>query len=282
MDVPPPGSRSALGPRVRPDLGGGSPRAPGATPDSGQATPRRLASGPVLSSALLDAWAVLAPVACAGCGAPDRSVCGACTQVLAAGRIGTTVGHGAGGLAVLSGLPYDGVSRLLILALKEEGRTDVARPLGRVLAATVSAALCEPGASGSGGSGPEQARTPIFLATIPSTRAAFRRRGYDPVLLLLRRAGLGRPDRVLRRIRQGAHQKSLGAEARQVNLAGSLEARRSLEGRAFLLVDDVLTTGSTLVEGARALRAAGGVVAAAVTLAATPRRWPGPLWEQGM
>ena len=91
--------------------------------------------------------------------------------------------------------------------------------------------------------------------------------------LLARRAGL-RPSRVLRRNRGTARQKSLGAQDRAANLRGALLATRSLAGRSFLIVDDVLTTGATLDEAARAIRAAGGTVLGAATLAFTARRHP--------
>ena len=108
--------------------------------------------------------------------------------------------------------------------------------------------------------------------TVPSTPAARRRRGYSPVDLLLARCGI-RPARVLRLTRARIDQAGLGVAGRRANAAGALEARGDLAGRRFLLVDDVLTTGSTLAEASRAIRAAGGSVTAFAVLAETPRRY---------
>ena len=107
---------------------------------------------------------------------------------------------------------------------------------------------------------------------MPSTRAAYRRRGYDPVALLVARAG-GHPVRLLRHTRVHEAQKSLGQAERSRNLVGSLAARRRGPG-SLVVVDDIMTTGATLTEAVRAIRAAGGRVAAAVTLAFTERILP--------
>lgn len=81
------------------------------------------------------------------------------------------------------------------------------------------------------------------------------------------RAGVGARGR-------GGGQKGLGRGERERRVRGSMTVRglfraRSLEGRSCIIVDDVLTTGATLAEAARAVSAAGGTVRGAVVLAAT-------------
>ncbi|MCY7413383.1 MAG: hypothetical protein LH471_10180, partial [Salinibacterium sp.] len=113
----------------------------------------------------------------------------------------------------------------------------------------------------------------VELAAVPSSGAAYRRRGYDPVQLLLRRAGLA-PERVLTVSTPRSQQKKLGTLERFENVTGSMAARTSLSGRRFVIVDDVVTTGATILEAARAVIAAGGTVCGAATLAFTPRLLP--------
>jgi predicted amidophosphoribosyltransferase len=68
-----------------------------------------------------------------------------------------------------------------------------------------------------------------------------------------------------------ADQSGLGASRRAENLAGSLRAVPSRTSRV-VVVDDLVTTGATLVEATRALGAGGHDVVGAAVLGATARR----------
>lgn len=208
---------------------------------------------PVLHEWLLDALALVLPTECAGCGGDGRELCASCRVRLVAEPVRTTA---PGGLRVHAGAPYRGLVRDLVLACKEEGRTTLARPLAALLVAALADADAGPG---------------VELCVVPSTRAAFRRRGFDPARLVLARTGRAAA-RVLRPARAHAEQKALDRGARRTNLHGVHRAYGRLEGRRFLLVDDVVTTGATLAEAARAIREAGGEVVAGVAIAATPLR----------
>ncbi|RSN55575.1 phosphoribosyltransferase family protein, partial [Actinomadura sp. WAC 06369] len=76
----------------------------------------------------------------------------------------------------------------------------------------------------------------------------------------------------LRLRRRVADQAGLTAARRAANLRGAIEVRAPVAGRRVVLVDDVVTTGASLSEAARALRAAGAEVVGAATVAMTPRR----------
>ena len=210
---------------------------------------------PAVRAALRDALALILPVECAGCDEPDIGLCEECTAALVPmPRRREIVGTGAGdGLLVWSGLGFDGIPSRVIRALKEHGRTGLARALAPALAAAFAA---------SGDQG-------VVIVPIPTSRAAFRRRGYRVVELVAARAGL-RVERLLLHTRSTADQRGLDHARRRENVAGSLRARDAA-GRRVLVLDDVVTTGATLAEAARALRAAGAEVVGGVTIAATPR-----------
>ncbi|MFF4607989.1 phosphoribosyltransferase family protein [Streptomyces sp. NPDC001339] len=215
------------------------------------------------------------PVACAGCGRPRTELCAECNRAL------TRDGHGArrvrlraapvGLPRVWAAAPYADEVRAVLLAHKERGALRLAGPLGAALAGAVRGLRPGRGA---------------LLIPVPSARGAVAGRGHDPVRRIalaaagaLRREGVGegagvgaRMLAVLRRRRPVADQAGLNAPQRLANVAGALEvpgaAGRLLTGRPVVLVDDLVTTGATLAEAARAVAVAGGRVSGAAVVAA--------------
>jgi len=214
----------------------------------------------VLLDALRDAWALLMPVECAGCERYDRALCSDCASSLVAHpSIHSTPQH----IPVHCSLRYEGRVRRVLLAFKNHHRTDLSRPLSAAFMPALWRAVEESTPSGQASGG-------IEIVAVPSSRRAFRTRGYHPMLLVLRAAGV-RHARALRVVQETRSQKLLNAEERVVNVHGAFMATRSLAGIRVIIVDDVLTTGATIDEAARAVVVAGGTVVAAVTIGFTPR-----------
>ncbi len=112
------------------------------------------------------------------------------------------------------------------------------------------------------------------LAFVPCTPQAFARRGFDHMEAVARELAvrLSIPlDDVLAR-RSHRDQRSLGREGRARNANGSFAVLHALDGASVLLVDDVLTTGATMAQAARALKACGAAKVFGLTFA---RAWAG-------
>lgn len=204
------------------------------------------------------------PVDCAGCGAARVLVCDGCRGALSGAAAGPVrPSPRPEGLPVVrAAAVYEGAVRAVLLAHKERGALPLAGVLGGALAAAVLA----------GGTGPGPGE--VALVPVPSARRQVRARGHDPARRIalaaagrLRRAGVpARVAPVLVLRRAVADQAGLGARQRRENLAGALAVRRDgvrlTRGARIVLVDDVVTTGATLAEAARAVRAGGLVVGA--------------------
>jgi len=247
--------------------------------------PAELAGG---GRALAD---LVLPRVCAGCGRPGAVLCGECRRLLTRPRLAQPRRHPPGFPPTVAAGAYAGPVRPVVLAFKEHGRAELAAPLGTALALAVAAVLrgVPEAAPGAGAA---------LLVPVPSSAAAVRRRGRDHVRELadaaaaeLRTAGvpvatarlLGRAPG--RRVRDSA---GLGAAEREANLAGRYRARPPRTtlppGTSVVLVDDVVTSGATLTEAARALRAGRtapaigpDVPVLAAVVAATPRRVARPV-----
>jgi ComF family protein len=221
-------------------------------------------AGPVLL--LADLWDLVLPRSCAGCAVPSTGLCPACREALAGRpRLHSPDPRPPGLPLMATTTSYDGVVRAVLLAHKESGRLGLATPLAAALAQAVR--VLNPPAG-------------VLLVPVPSSPAAVRARGHDHARRLSSAAARGVPGAgvaaVLRSRRHVSDQAGLSARARAENLQGALEVRgagrRRVAGRAVVVVDDVVTTGATLTEAARALRAAGARVHGAAVVAATSRR----------
>ncbi len=107
---------------------------------------------------------------------------------------------------------------------------------------------------------------------VPSTRREKRRRGYNPGELVARATAalLGLPILpCLTKLIDTPPQKTLPAERRSGNLLGVFDVVGAVEGKTLLLIDDVVTTGSTLDECAKMLKIHGAEAVYAATVTST-------------
>lgn len=102
-----------------------------------------------------------------------------------------------------------------------------------------------------------------LLTWVPTSRKRVKKRGYDQAKLLAQAVGklIGvRPVRTLRKVRNAPPQSLAGnAEKRRENIAGAYTVWKPtrFQGKRVLIIDDIITTGSTVSECARMLGKAG-------------------------
>lgn len=187
---------------------------------------------------------LLAPVLCPGCDLPcgvaERPFCAACAPLLELPDASQRPPHGSAAVYLYGGPIADA-----LLRLKYAGRTDLAAPLGGLLAA---AALAYAGRVDR-------------VVPLPLHVSRLRERGYNQSALLARHvaAALGVPLDVhtLQRVRPTRNQAGLPRDTRAENVRAAFVAKQSTRGGRILLIDDVRTTGATLAAGAQALLDAG-------------------------
>jgi ComF family protein len=160
---------------------------------------------------------------------------------------------------------YEGVLRELIHLLKYGKVKTLAQPLGGFLAAAL----------------PRDERFDAVTAVPLHWRRQWQRGFNQSELLarvLSRRSGIPVIS-VLRRVRSTASQAGLSGTRRRRNVATAFAARRQagrlVDGKRILLIDDVMTTGSTAAACALALKRAGAARVAILSLARVDRRMSG-------
>ena len=192
---------------------------------------------------------IVFPTACIVCGIKPKPLCRTCVPIASVSEL-----QGFD-FPVLAGFRHEGAIEKIIAGYKDQQLVSLEKPLGELVAEVLKEV------------GPSQ-----FSAIITPARNQknYRKRGFDPANRLVKRAirGLAKPPKVisLSSTRKLEDQRRLGRLERARNVAASMRLDSKLSG-PVLLFDDVLTTGSTIREMARACRAAGVEVGASCVLA---------------
>lgn len=227
-----------------------------------------------LASRLVD---LVLPTECAGCHRPGTGWCARCDLALQRLELGPEpVPVRPRPLPPLmppthAVVAYADPVRVAVSAWKDADRRDLVAVLGPLLDRSVAAAVQAAGWRDS----------PVVVVPAPSSAGAERRRGDAPLLDLAtwvakrpRHARL-RVVPALRQVRRVADQSGLNITERRRNLAGAMSVKPMwhtvIRDRYVLVVDDVVTTGATLAEAARALRRAGALQIVGAAVAAAQR-----------
>jgi predicted amidophosphoribosyltransferase len=206
------------------------------------------------------------PAICVGCGEEGPPLCRACAPALDARlRADPGVPIGLPGdlpeplLQLEWCAPFTGTVRNALHAIKYQGERRLAEPLGLAVARRWQAA----------GVGAD------LVTHVPVHAARARQRGYDQAELIARVAAdtLGLPFcPLLARRRETAAQFDLDRADRASNVAGAFEVVQGAPptdpaDRWVLLIDDVVTTGSTMAACGFAIEAAGALGVSAIAVA---------------
>ncbi len=176
---------------------------------------------------------------------PDRLFCRSCAKKLPEepNRRVITLDNGQD-MTVLAPFAYEGGYRETMLLYKFAGC--------RVMALRIGAAM-----AGLVGELPERSWTVTY---VPLSPEGLRNRGYDQSHLLalqVARHNGFEVQRLLEKVKKTRTQHELGLEERLTNLLGAYRASEQAKGKDLILVDDIVTSGSTLKECAGALYEAG-------------------------
>lgn len=192
------------------------------------------------------------PVRCLGCDQLGISICSQCRKFWHP-RIIKTWSHSKEKFPIYSSIPYSPIAGKVLLSAKENSLELADNLLTTALLHSLRGARSQ--------------NQIDFLVPIPSRKSVARKRGRQFISVLSKSIGESEnlpTEEILTHIRKVRDQSNLDAKDRAANLDKALISLRFLSGKA-VLIDDLVTTGATLHEAARALRSKGITVAAAVT-----------------
>lgn len=201
------------------------------------------------SASLLD---IVFPSRCAVCEAQGPNLCTVCQQFLEPKPHSFVRGPVAGQAATYLSSE---ISKLLV-AFKDKGQAALVRELAQLMAPLVSEI--------------ERFCQDVYLVPVPSRKENFLKRGFIPGLLLAQTLGSqAKGARVLNCLVLGVETKDqvgLSGVERKANVSGSMRVNQNVSGKPCFVVDDVCTTGATLIEAWRALSLGGANVIGAVVV----------------
>lgn len=207
------------------------------------------------------------PPDCVGCSQPGAVLCRRCRfGLLATSAVVVEPASGPHGAAeaVYAAAPFAGTVRDIVTGLKYRNRRDAARVLARLIVERIDLGRAD------------------LVTWAPTTDQRARRRGFDQAEALAREVArlLGVPCRRLLFRRPGAAQTGrTRAERQAVADTGAFRGRSAGAGLRVVVVDDVVTTGSTLRAARESLWAAGVADVVCVAAASTPS---GPRGRAGL
>lgn len=179
--------------------------------------------------------------ACPVCGGPyGQHQCCCCNSFSLANLGYKTLPY----TACVSAVHFDEHSARIVRMRKDQGERRLAQPMAFAIACALP---------------PEWLDQPCTVTHIPGSGKTLRRRGFDHGAELAQHTSqlLHLPARPLLSIEHVADQRGLGRTLRAQNVRGRFSAACEPMPRRVIVIDDVYTTGSTVMAASETLRSAG-------------------------
>jgi competence protein ComFC len=221
-----------------------------------------------MTSVIEKAIRVIAPHRCIMCGNYNNVVCTACTYVVRRIEVAVCLlcgvkaadwrpceRHNAGIAHLQAATLYKGDVKELIHRFKFDHARDAYKPVATIIASSLPAFTGD-----------------WLVVPIPTVAAHIRQRSYDQALLIAKEVARQKSLRMQRLLRRAHDTRQVGAtRAQRVAQAATVfEVAGTPKAAKILLIDDVCTTGATLMAAAKVLKSAGITEVWAATAAWQP------------